>query len=119
MLQTETRVGTRHFAIEALVHAKCGVDADIAVGVRAELPACRMRLTSPSVKFVFSRDENAVVVWAAHVRLRESRCPLRDGAVANHLHKADAHPFIAQSGANAGLNHAINVFVEDGAVHAD
>src|SRR5438445_13002660 len=106
--EAETRIATRAFALQALVNAKSGVNANVAVGVRADLPSGEMRFEAVRVQLLLGHHENAVVVRTAFIGDREARGALGTRAVANHLHGTDANPLVTKTGANAPIHHQIH-----------
>src|SRR5207253_8052333 len=62
--------------------------------------------------------QNSVVIGTPLIRDREARGALRNRAVANHLHGTDANPLVTKTGANARIDHRIDVAVVNEAVGA-
>ena len=73
VLEAEARIAPRHLALQPLVEVADHVDADVAVRVRAELPAGVVGLARIAVELVGVRDDDAEVVRAGRRRARESR----------------------------------------------
>ena len=82
-------------ALQAFVDAQGGIDTDIAVGVRADLPTGEMRFAAICVQLFLGHHQDAVVVGTPLVRDREARGALGNRTVTNQLHGADANPFVA------------------------
>jgi hypothetical protein len=91
----------------------------VAVAVYAELPAALVGHGGRRVELGLRGDEDAPVVWAADVRLRQAGRPLGDRAVADHLHSPHAHPLVAQARPHARREDAVQVGRVDMAVDAE
>jgi len=80
VFEVEARIAARVFALQALVNAKSCVNANVAVGVRADLPSGEMRFEAVRVQLLLGHHENAVVVRTAFIGDREAR-----GALGNRI----------------------------------
>lgn len=109
MFDAEARVAAGSFALEAFVDAEHDIDGHVAISVDADLPAGVVGFAGSAKEFRFGGDENAEVAGAARVGLGKASGALGNGTVAGHLHGADADPFIAETGADAGGDHLIDV----------
>src|SRR5215471_19318305 len=118
MLEPKPRIVPRIFFLQTLVNAQRGVNGNVSIGVRANLPARQMRLAADRVEFFLGHDQNPVITRAPFVRCREPRGALGNGAVANQFDRSDAYPFIAKPGAVARSNHSVEVMKIDEAVGA-
>ena len=118
MFESESRIAARAFALQALVDAQRGVNGDVTVGVRADLPAGQMRFVAVRVQLFLRHHQNAVVIGTAFIGNRKPRSALRNRAVANQLHGAHTDPLVAEPRADARLDHRIDVAVIDETVGA-
>src|SRR5262249_28526947 len=80
---------------------------------------CDVRLARPRIEFLLGHYLDSVIVWPACAGLGEMRGALRDRAVGDKLHGSDTYPFVAESGADAGSEHAVDVAEVKKAVDAD
>src|SRR5947209_590988 len=102
MLQPVTRIAAREFFLQALVDSQRGVDADIAVGVRAQLPSRGVRLAGLLIEFFLTSHKNSKIVRTSDVGLRQACGALGDRTIADHFLRAYFYPLVAEAGLDSG-----------------
>jgi len=85
--------------------------------MRSDLPAGGVRFPCVAVELPFFHHLNAEILRPACVRLRKMRGALGYGAVGDQLHGPDADPFVAESGSDAGGEHAIEIAEVEQVIH--
>jgi hypothetical protein len=78
-----------------------------------------VRFAAVRVELVFGDNENAVIVGAPFVGIREARGAFGDGAIADHFHGAHTDPVVAEAGADSGGEHGVDVTGVNEAVGAE
>ena len=109
------RRGSRRgdFTQQLLVDAEDGVNRNIAVGVRADLPACEVGLARLGVERLARSAADTAVVAESGIGLREQCSALGDGAVGEQFYRADPYPLIAEAGVQTGGDHLVEFAIVD------